>query len=263
MEFQDRVVLITGASSGIGRALAKVLAGRGAKVALLARRREELEKLAMDISAAGGHTLVVPADVTDRAAVEEAVGKAVAHFGRLDAVVNNAGFGYFGTVERMSMDDFDVMIKTNVYGLLHVTQTAIPHLKGSRGMIVNISSGLSKRALPFLSAYAGTKSMVDSLSDGLRLELRKHGIKVLNYCPPEVETGFATRSRKEPGLDALAERRPKAGAVDVARHISRAMAAEKREVVSGKSLMIMNFFAPGLVDRIFYKAMVLKMSREG
>ena len=258
MQIEGKVVLITGASSGIGRALAVNLSAKGAHLALLARREEELRKLAAELAPSNPEVLVIPADVTNREGVQAAVRQTVERFGRLDVLVNNAGFGYFGSLEKMPPGDFEDMVRTNVFGLLHVTQAAIPHLKRAKGMIVNVSSGLSKRALPFLAAYAGTKSMVDALSDGLRLELRYYGIKVLNYGPPEVETPFAERSRREPGLERLEAPRKKAPAPAVAEDIARAMAAEKREVVKGRSLMIMNFLAPKLVDRIFYRAMVLK-----
>jgi len=262
MRIEAKVILITGASSGIGRALAANLSAKGARLALLARREEELHKLAAELTPATPDVLVIPADVTNPDHIQAAVRQTVERFGRLDILVNNAGFGYFGSLEKMSPGDLADMVKTNVFGLLQATQAAIPHLKRTQGMIVNISSGLSKRALPFLAAYAGTKSMVDALSDGLRLELRYYGIKVLNYGPPEVETGFAERSRREPGLERLERPRKKAPAAAVAEDIARAMAAEKREVVKGRSLMIMNFFAPKLVDRIFYRAMVLKAHQE-
>ena len=262
MKVASKAVLITGASSGIGWALAENLAAKGARLALLARRAGELERIAGQLTGKGAVAVAVPADVTKPDEVGAAVEKAVGILGGLDMIVNNAGFGYFGTVAGMSMTDFDTMVKTNVYGLLHVTQAAFPHLKRSKGMIVNVSSGLSKRTLPFLSAYVGTKSMVNTLSDGMRMELRKYGIRVLNYCPPEVDTGFADRAKNEEGLEMPEDRRKRARVEDVAEDLARAIVAGKREVVKGKALMVMNLFAPKLVDYIFYKAMVLKLSRD-
>lgn len=258
MELKGKVVLITGASSGIGKTVAKIISARGAKVALLARRQEKLSQL-VDSLGDNGEALAVPVDVTDRDEVFTAVQKAHDHFGKLDIIINSAGLGHFGPIENLTPAELDGVVKTNIYGLLNVTQAAIPYLKESQGMIVNISSGLSKRALPFLAVYAGTKSMVDALSDGMRLELRKYGIKVINYCPPETETEFADKSLKGAGLNPGTMKRKLARVEDVAQDIVKAIVAEKREVVNGKALKVMNFLAPKMLDNIFYKAMVLKM----
>lgn len=262
MEIRDKVILITGSSSGIGKAVTEIMSAKGGKLALIARREVELNKLAKDLSNNGYEILVAPADITHREMVASAVKETINKFGRIDIVINNAGLGYFGSIENMSMEDFDRVIKTNIYGLINVTQEVIPYLKESKGMIVNVSSGLSKRALPFLSAYAGTKSMVDSLSDGMRLELKKYGIKVLNYCPPETETEFHANSRKEIALEMGQRHRKMAKVEDVANNIVNAIIGEKREVVEGRFLQVMNFYAPKVLDNIFYKGMVLKMTKD-
>jgi short-subunit dehydrogenase len=260
MELRDKVVLVTGASSGIGRELALQLAAKGARLGLVARRQELLDALAGQI---GAQTAVaIRADVADEAQVRAAVAGVQGRFGRLDALVNDAGLGYFGSVEKMPMADLERVVRVNVFGPLYAIQAALPHLKASRGMIVNVSSGLSKRALPFLSAYAGTKAMLDALSDGMRLELKRHGVHVLTFCPPEVETPFSANALKHElaGQDAAGRKRAKAS--DVARRLVKAIEKGEREVVMNGGLDAMNFFAPWLLDRIFYKAMVLKMSRD-
>jgi short-subunit dehydrogenase len=260
MELRGKVVLITGASSGIGRELARALARRGAKLALAARRAERLAELASEL---GPDTLAVPADVTDRDALASAVAAAVARFGRLDVLVNNAGVAYFGTLAAMPVSEMERILRTNVLGLLNGVQLAVPELKKTQGLVVNISSSLSKRALPFLSFYSGTKSMVDALSDGMRMELRKYGVRVLNYCPPETETEFGGATVHEPGLSMGEAPRKLASAADVAERIARAMEAGKREVVDGgKSLKVMNFLAPKVLDNLFYKVMVLRMLKD-
>lgn len=258
MDLKDKVILITGASSGIGKTVAEIVSARGAIVALLARRQEKLDEL-VDKIGAKSNTLAIPVDITDREAVFSAVQKANNHFGRLDIIINSAGLGHFGPIENLTPAELDGVVQTNIYGMLNVTQASIPFLKQSQGMIVNISSGLSKRALPFLAVYAGTKSMVDALSDGMRMELRKYGIKVLNYCPPETETEFADKSLKGAGLEPGTMKRKLARVEDVAQDIVKSIVAEKREVVNGKALKVMNFLAPKMLDNIFYKAMVLKM----
>ncbi len=271
MDVNGKVILVTGASSGIGRELARILSRRGASLALLARNVKALGDLAAELAAtkASGTegtgvepaALPVPADITGRAAVEEAVRTVLSRFDRIDVLVNCAGLGYFGPIEAMLMEDLDRVVRTNVHGLLHVIQAALPALKESRGMIVNISSGLSMRALPFLSAYAGTKSMVNSVSDGLRLELAPYGIRVLTFCPPATDTEFDRKALKGPGLERVDLSGIKAAAAGtVAANIAAAIRAEKRET-GGRFLKVMNALAPRLLDRMF-AGMALRIGRE-
>ena len=263
MDVRNKVIIISGASSGIGKSLAQLLSGKNAKVVLLARREDKLTEIEAELKAAKHEVMVVKTDITDRDQVSNAVKLTLEAFGQIDVVINNAGVGYFGTIEKLPMEEFDILVKTNVYGMLHLNQSAIPALKKTQGMIVNISSGLSKRALPFLSAYSSTKSMVDALSDGMRLELRKYGVKVLNYCPPETDTEIFENTHNEAGLDSnQAGHRKKAKVQDVASRIVDAIVAEKREVLEGRFLHIMNFFAPKLLDSMFYKGMVQKILKD-
>jgi NAD(P)-dependent dehydrogenase (short-subunit alcohol dehydrogenase family) len=251
VDIKGKVVFITGASSGFGRELARIASGMGASVVLAARKLEALEQLAGELGAKGGQALAVRADVCDRSSLDAAVEAALARFGRIDVLVNNAGLGFFGPIETMPMEDFDRVAKTNVYGLISATQAALPALKASRGMVVNVSSGLAHRALPFLSAYAGTKAMVNALSDGLRLELAPYGIRVLNYCPPAADSGFGERSIKGPGMapGGMGGMRM-ARSEEVAAKIAAVIRSEKPRS-GGASLRLMNFLAPGLMDRMF------------
>jgi len=263
MDVRNRVVIISGASSGIGRSLAQHLSAKGSKVVLLARREEKLKEIEAELINDQRDVLIVKTDVTDSGQVSDAVRLTLDRFGRIDVVINNAGAGYFGTVEKMPAEEFDRLVKTNVFGMLYLTQSTIPELKKTRGMIVNISSGLSKRALPLLAGYASTKSMIDALSDGMRLELKKYGVKVLNYCPPETDTEFFATTVSETGLDHhRSGDRKKARAEDVAARIVRAMEAEKREVVEGRFLQVMNFYCPRLLDNMFYKGMVQRIIKD-
>lgn len=260
MNIQDKVVIVSGASSGIGQALVEILAAQGARVVMLARRADRLDAMETSLTALGHRVLAVPTDVADRGQVSHAIAMALKTFGRIDVVINNAGVGYFGTIEHIPVDEFNRLIHTNVYGMLHLTQCAIPVLKETHGMIVNISSALSKRALPFLAAYASTKSMMNALADGLRLELRPYGVHVLTYCAPETQTEFHATTTLQAGLDAdQGGSRKMASAKDVASRVVKAMVDEKREVVEAKALEVMNWFAPKLVDNIFYKNMVQRI----
>lgn len=261
MDFRNRVVLITGASSGIGRAIAAQLAAKGARVALLARRAERLRTLADTLDPTGTRAIAVPADVSDATAVSLAIATAATRLGPLDCLVNAAGVAYFGDVAHMPLDHLDRVVRTNVYGVVHAVQAALPQLRQTRGMIVNVSSGLAKRALPFLAAYSGSKSMLGGLSDGLRLELRRDGIRVLTYCAPETETEFSDHALRAPGVPLPPARRRRQPAERVAARIVRAMERERREVVADPLFALAAAIAPGLLDAVFYRIMVVPLSR--
>jgi NAD(P)-dependent dehydrogenase (short-subunit alcohol dehydrogenase family) len=193
-DYAGKVVVITGASTGIGAALAAELSSRGAKLALLARRREPLEAVAQ---ATGGELVV--ADVTRRGDVQRALGVALARFGRIDAWVNNAGRGISKSFEALTDEDLDAMMRDNLKSSLYGMQTVLPHFKQrGTGLIVNVSSMLSR--VPYVtirSAYSASKAALDSLTETLRLELARDypGIRVVLVLPGMVATTF--------GLNAL------------------------------------------------------------
>lgn len=193
-DFEGKVVVITGASSGIGAALAVELAHRGATLVLLARRREPLEAVAR---ATGGEPVV--ADMTRREDVERSLGVALARFGHVDAWVNNAGRGITRPLEALTDEDLDVMMRDNVKSALYGMQAVLPHFKRrGAGLIVNVASMLSR--VPYITvraAYSASKAALASLTESLRLELaRDHpGIRVLLVLPGVVATEF--------GLNAL------------------------------------------------------------
>ena len=190
MELKDKVIVITGASSGIGKEVSGILAKKGAKLALLSRRLPEMEASAAEFRKLGAEAIAVRTDVTSKDDVINAVNAAVKRFGRMDILINDAGIGHYAPLETMKLDEFEYMLRVNIFGPLYMIQAAMPHLKASKGMIVNISSGLSKRALPFLSAYGSTKAMLNMMSDGLRMELKSSGVRVLTYNPPATDTPF-------------------------------------------------------------------------
>jgi short-subunit dehydrogenase len=259
MNPRNKTVVITGASSGIGRELAILLAKEGARLALLARNEEKLKESESAVKKIHPEVIAVPFDVMKGEKATGVMNLLQQRFGGIDILINNAGIGLYGTLEKMNMDDFDRMVKTNVHGLLQMTKAALPFLKRSQGMVVNISSALSKRALPFLSAYAGSKSMVDALSDGMRLEFREYGIRVLNYCPPAINNEFASHAIRVEGMNPRQRGQKMPASIDIALDILKAIRKEKREVIKNRFLKIMNFFTPGLVDRIFYKNMVQRI----
>lgn len=190
MPLPDSVAVVTGASSGIGAATARTLADAGAAVVLAARREERLRDLKDEIEAAGRRALVVPTDVTDRAAVERLAERALDAFGRIDVLVNNAGIMPLSFVKNLHVDEWLRMVDVNVNGVLHGIAAVLPTmLEQGSGHIVNVSSVAGRRVFPGGAVYCGTKHAVTAISEGLRQELTpKHGIRVTCIEPGSVAT---------------------------------------------------------------------------
>jgi NADP-dependent 3-hydroxy acid dehydrogenase YdfG len=198
------VALVTGASSGIGAATARRLAEHGASVALVARRKDRLLDLATDIEKAGGTTLVVAADITDRAQAEDAVAQTVERFGRLDTLVNNAGLMLLGPIVGADAAEWDRMIAVNVAGLLSTTHAALPHLlqaaeDGPRRVadIVNISSIAGRVAWNNFGVYNLTKFGVNGFTESLRQEVTQRHVRVGVLEPGGVDTELGSHNNPE------------------------------------------------------------------
>jgi len=214
MAVKDSVVVITGASGGIGAGLARELAGRGGSLVLTARREPELRAVAESLQVP---VEVVPADVTVLAEVERVRDRALSRFGRVDAWVNNAGHGITRpTVESLSPEDLEVMVRDNTFSVLYGIQAILPHFKSrGSGVVANVSSMLSR--IPnavFRAAYSASKAAVNSLTETLRFELAKEfpGIRVLLIIPGIVASDFGKNalgggvdSRALPGAQTVEE----------------------------------------------------------
>ncbi|MFD9326140.1 SDR family NAD(P)-dependent oxidoreductase [Streptomyces sp. NPDC060065] len=199
------VALVTGASSGIGAATARRLAGLGASVTLVARRKARLDDLAAEIEKAGGTALVVEADITDRAQAEAAVQQSVEHFGRLDTLVNNAGLMLLGPVVGADAEEWERMIAVNVQGLLYTTRAALPHLlkaaaEGPRRIadIVNISSIAGRVAWNGYGVYNLTKFGVNGFTESLRQEVTQRHVRVGVLEPGGVDTELGSHNDHKP-----------------------------------------------------------------
>jgi NADP-dependent 3-hydroxy acid dehydrogenase YdfG len=195
------VALVTGSSSGIGRATALALADRGASVALVARRKDRLEALAAQIEAVGGAAIIVPADITDRARAEAAVQTIVDRFGRLDILVNNAGLMLLGPIVGANLEEWERMIAINQKGLLYMTNAALPHLLAAAGEgprrvsdIVNISSIAGRVAWANYGVYNMTKFGVNGFTEALRQEVTKKHVRVGVVEPGGVETELGSHN---------------------------------------------------------------------
>jgi NAD(P)-dependent dehydrogenase (short-subunit alcohol dehydrogenase family) len=193
----DQVVIVTGASSGIGEATARRLARGGAKLVISARRSERIEKLVRELDSSGERMLAVAADVTDDANRRRIVDGALGKFGRIDALVNNAGYGTRGPVEMVPLELIRRNFETNVFALVALTQLVAPHFRerGS-GRIVNIGSVAGRIARPLSSVYDSTKHAVEAITDGLRGELAPFGIQVVLIRPGLILTEFVESANR-------------------------------------------------------------------
>lgn len=189
---QSTVALITGASTGIGEALALELAPYGAKIAICARRTEKLQEVAAKIQEAGATPLVIACDLTNKEAATDAVRQTIKTFGRIDILVNNAGRGNLASVEDTTTEQIKSMFELNVYPLFYTTAAALPVMKEQgHGHIVNVASVAGKMAFPFNSAYVAAKHAVVGFTAALRAELVETGIEATVICPDGVETSWA------------------------------------------------------------------------
>ncbi|EEA93212.1 SDR family oxidoreductase [Pseudovibrio sp. JE062] len=186
----SNTILITGASSGIGKSTAKYFHGKGWNIIATMRQPEKEEELTkLD------NTLVTRLDVTDEASIEAAVAEGIARFGKIDVLLNNAGYGAYGPLEAFSMDKIRRQFETNVIGLIAVTKGVLPHLRANKsGTIVNISSIGGQMTFPLGALYHGTKFAVEGISEALHYELEAAGIKMKIVEPGMIRTDFAGRS---------------------------------------------------------------------
>ena len=200
----DSVALITGASSGIGEATARVLTARGAAVALVARRQDRLDQLAESLTRDGGRVLVIPADVSDQGQSQAAVERTVAQFGRLDIVVNNAGVMLLGPAVGAPLEEWDRMVALNLAGVLYIAHAALPHLLSAAqdsprqvADLINISSVAGRVARNGSSVYNATKFGVVAFTESLRQELAGRHVRVSVIEPGVVATELQSHLRQE------------------------------------------------------------------
>lgn len=192
MEIRNKVAIITGASSGIGKATAKKLAAEGARVVLCARSVDELEELKSEIEADGGEALVVETDVTRPSDFEKVVSKTKSMYGTIDILVNNAGLMPLSYIEKLKTDEWEKMVDVNIKGVLNGIAAVLPTLREKRGgHIINISSSAAHRYFPGGAVYCATKAAVKMFTEGLRQELApEYGINVTSIEPGAVDTSL-------------------------------------------------------------------------
>jgi len=258
---KDNVVIITGASKGIGAELARQLAAKGAKLVLAARNAAELEAVAEECRKAGAPVVTVKADVAVERDCQAIVAGAVIAFGRVDTLVNNAGVSMWARFEEI--DDVSVLeriMRVNYMGAVYCTRHALPHLRESRGRIVGISSLAGRVGVPTRTGYAASKHAMTGFFDSLRIELAGSGVTVTMIYPGFVATGIRENATGPDGMPIMVSpvREGEVMSVeDCVRRIVRAIERREREVVMtarGRMGLWLKLVAPALVDRIARRA---------
>ena len=260
--FKENVTIITGASSGIGYALALKLAEQGAWLTLAARSEDKLQELAKKCRKLGGRAIVVPTDVAQEAQCKTLIDRTVEEYGRIDTLYNNAGITIWALFEEMQvLHPFEAVMRVNYLGSVYCTHYALPYLKETKGRIVAVSSMAGKTGVPFRSGYSGSKHAIVGFFETIRIELKKYGISVTLIFPDFVKTNTRLKAFGADG-EQIKKRPMREGkrmmTVDTAADlILKAVGKRKRELLMsgrGKLGMWVKLIAPSIVDRIAKRA---------
>lgn len=259
--FTDKVVIITGASAGIGKALALQLAKRGAKLSLAARDEKKLEEVALQCKEHGGEAIVVRTDITSEDECKKLIEETIKTYDKLDILINNAGVSMWARFDEISDPSlFEKIMKVNYLGSVYCTYYALPHLKKSRGQIVAVSSLTGKTGVPTRSGYAASKHAMAGFFDSLRIELNGTGVSVTTIYPGFVATEVRERAFNKHGEKFAKSPMKESGLMSAekcAALIIKATEKRKRELVmtaKGKIGVWMKLISPTLVDTIARKS---------
>jgi short-subunit dehydrogenase len=247
MEIRQKVVLITGASAGIGAACVGAFRKRGALISLTARSREKLEKLA------GSEGLVTAGNLMEPATRERVIQSTLDRFGRIDILINNAGVGMYAPTADAPLADVRELFELNLFTPLATIQLAAPQMRKQHGgMIVNVGSIAGKLTLPWLTLYSASKYALGSLGDGLRIELQRDGVHVMTVCPGYVQTAFQANALGAKPPEAIGRsRRFAITAEECAEAIARGVERNARTIVTPRTGWVFIGLArvfPGIVD---------------
>jgi short-subunit dehydrogenase len=257
-KLDEQVMVITGASSGIGLCTARMAAEAGARVVLVARSKDVLDQVAAEIQAKGGRAAVAAADVAERSQVEEAARIATEHFGRIDTWVNNAGVSIYGRLDEVSDDDSRRLFDINFWGVVHGSLVALPHLRKEGGSLINVGSEVSDAVIPLQGMYAASKHAVKGFTDALRVEVEdvdRAPVHIVLIQPTAVNTPYPEHARnymdQEPKLPT-----PMIDPEDVAKAILKAATDGGRDVKVGTMSVLnttMSKVLPSLADKMSAK----------
>lgn len=247
MQIDGKVVLITGASEGIGAACAREFRKRGARLSLTARSEAKLKQVA------GADELVTAGDITDAEVRRNVVDRTLDRFGAIDILINNAGIGMYAPAWKAPLDEAHAMFELNFFAPLALTQLVVPHMRERRsGMVVNIGSIAGKVSLPWFTLYSATKFALGSFTEGLGMELAADGIRTMVVCPGYVQTGFQSHALVgQPPGRLLKGKKFAITAEQCAMAIARGVERDARTVVTpsiGWALIVLKRLFPSLVE---------------
>lgn len=258
-QFEGQVYLVTGASSGIGRAIARRLVSRGAIVVAMARSADQLEALRGEVTDES-KVMAYPGDVTDPAACQGAVEAAVARFGKLNGLIHSAGISMRGLVAETKLEVFRRLMEVNYFSTIALVQAALPALRASRGHVVVISSVVGKFSTPHRSGYAASKHAVQAFMDALRVEEHDAGVHVLTVCPGFVKTNISLNALAADGTAHARMDADTAGGLEpeqVADEVLAAISGRAREIFPAQGLEKLALFlkrlAPGVLDKVLLR----------
>jgi short-subunit dehydrogenase len=258
---KDKVVVITGASSGIGQALAFAFGGAGAYIVICGRNREALHETSTALTTAGIVNLAVQADVVSETDMQRLMADALARFGRIDVLINNAGITMRSLVIDTDPNVIRRVMDINFMGTVNATRYALPHVLATKGSVVGISSIAGYRGLPVRSGYSASKFAMNGYLEALRTEMLHTGVHVLTASP-----GFTASNIRFSAIDGqgqttgetVREEEKMMSADECAGHILRAVQQRKREIVltgQGKLTVLLNKWMPGLMDKLVYNTL--------
>jgi short-subunit dehydrogenase len=257
--FEGKVFLVTGASSGIGRAIAELLVARGARVVAMARTADQLESLRQAVKTPG-HLAPFPGDVTDEHACRGAVEAAVERFGKLDGLIHSAGISMRGLVAETKLEVYRRLMEVNYYSSIALIQAALPAVQATKGHLVVISSVVGKLSTPYRSGYAASKHAVQALLDALRVEQTDAGVHVLAVCPGFVKTNISYSALTASGEAHNQMDKDTAGgleAEDVAVQVLEAIEQRMREIFPAQRLeklaLFLKRYSPAMLDKVLLK----------
>lgn len=255
---KDKVVIVTGASSGIGLAMAKEFSFRGARVVLVARSVDKLEDVASDLP---GESLVVGCDVSSQDQCRAMVAQVVERFGGIDVLINNAGLSMRALFDDVDLSVIHKLMDVNFWGTVYCTKYALPYLQKSRGSVVGVSSVAGIHGLPARTGYSASKYAMQGFLDTIRVENLKKGLHVMVVAPGFTESNVRFAALTADGSSQGESPRNEKGmmtASQVAKLVAQGIEKRKREMVldfQGKASKLIKKFAPSLLDKIFYNAM--------
>ncbi|MGQ3014507.1 MAG: SDR family oxidoreductase [Flavobacteriales bacterium] len=261
MNWKDKVVIVTGASSGIGKAYTEAFAAAGAAVVMAARNAEAMEEIRRNLEQKGTRTLVVKADVSQEEDCRILIEKTLEVFGRIDILVNNAGISMRSLLEETDLSVIRRLMDVNFWGMVYCTKYALPHLLASRGSVVSVSSIAGYKGLPARSGYSASKFAMQGFMESLRIENLKRGLHVLIVCPGFTASNIRNVALKGDG-SAQGETPRDEGRMmqpeEVAGHTLRAIVRRKNTLIltgQGKMTVLLNKFFPKFMDKMVYNTM--------